>query len=229
MIVLNPSYEILTPISLDGLEELRHIESIGRVCYKSEDKMQLDGNRTKEFISRLIKRGHESVLEHSTLSIKFIVDRGITHELVRHRLASFSQESTRYCNYRNEKFGSECSFIGIENSISLDTHMKKLDSITINRIVGEWYQAMSDAERHYNNMIELGASPQIARGVLPNSLKSELIITANYRQWRNILKLRVDKGAHPQMREITISLLKELQSKIPIIFDDITEGACLGV
>ena len=171
----------------------------------------------------LIDRGHEAMIEHSSLSVKFVVDRGVSHELVRHRIASFAQESTRYVNYSLEKFGNEINVIDIRDGINLDNKMKNMDSDTITAIMGEWCLAIEDAEKHYMKMIELGATPQIARSVLPNSTKTEITITANYREWRNFFKLRVPNTAHPQMREVTIPLLKELKRRLPIIFDDIEE------
>ena len=221
MNILKAGFEILTPISEGGIEELKHIEKIGRVCYKSEGKITEDGESAKKFVKMLINRGHEAMIEHSSLSVKFVVDRGVSHELVRHRIASFAQESTRYVNYSLEKFGNEINVIDIRNGIDLDNKMKNMDSDTISAIMGEWCLAMEDAEKHYMKMIELGATPQIARSVLPNSTKTEITISANYREWRNFFKLRVPNTAHPQMREVTIPLLNELKRRLPIIFDDI--------
>ena len=223
MNILKAGFEILTPISEGGIEELKHIEKIGRVCYKSEGKITEDGESAKKFVKMLIDRGHEAMIEHSSLSVKFVVDRGVSHELVRHRIASFAQESTRYVNYSLEKFGNEINVIDIRNGIDLDNKMKNMDSDTILAIMNEWCLAMEDAEKHYMKMIELGATPQIARSVLPNSTKTEITISANYREWRNFFKLRVPNTAHPQMREVTIPLLKELKRRLPIIFDDIEE------
>lgn len=221
MKLLKANFEILTPISDGGIKELRHIEKIGRVCYKSEGKITEDGESAKKFVKMLIDRGHEAMIEHSSMSVKFVVDRGVSHELVRHRIASFAQESTRYVNYSLDKFGNEINVIDIFGGIKLDNKMKNIDAQTINFIINEWYQAMGDAEKHYMKMMELGATPQIARSVLPNSTKTEITITANYREWRNFFKLRVPSAAHPQMREVTIPLLKELKTRLPIIFDDI--------
>lgn len=219
MKIINAGYEILTPI--DGIKELQHIEKIGRVCYKSEDKITSDGESAKKFVKMIISRGHEAMIEHSSLSVKFIVDRGVSHELVRHRIASFAQESTRYCNYTNDKFGNEISVICPMGGVLLDTKTKSLSGNDIDKLINEWSAAMEDAERHYMKMIEIGTTPQIARSVLPNSTKTEITVTANYREWRNFFKLRVAQSAHPQMREVTIPLLKELKSKLPIVFDDI--------
>ena len=221
MNILKAGFEILTPISEGGIKELKHIEKIGRVCYKSEGNITEDGESAKKFVKMLINRGHEAMIEHSSLSVKFVVDRGVSHELVRHRIASFAQESTRYVNYSLEKFGNEINVIDIHNGINLDNKMKNMESDTISSIINEWCLAMDDAEKHYMKMMELGATPQIARSVLPNSTKTEITITTNYREWRNFFKLRVHGTAHPQMREVTIPLLNELKNKLPIIFDDI--------
>lgn len=218
---IKASYEILTPISEDGIKELQHIEKIGRVCYKSEDYITEDGESARKFVAMLIRNGHEAMIEHSFLSVKFTVDRGVSHELVRHRIASFAQESTRYCNYAKDKFGAECAFIDLEPGIMLDNKMKKMSGEEIALVMAEWTSAMEDAERHYMRLLELGATPQIARAVLPNSTKTEITVSANYREWRNFFKLRVPADVHPQMREVTIPLLRELKGMIPVIFDDI--------
>lgn len=221
MNIMKAEFEILTPISHGGIVELKHIEKIGRICYKSEDRITEDGESAKKFVKMLIDRGHEAMIEHSSLSVKFTVDRGVSHELVRHRIASFAQESTRYVNYSLDKFGNEINVIHIEKGIALDKKMDNMDANAIAAIIEEWEMAMKDAERHYMKMIDLGATPQIARSVLPSSTKTELIITANYREWRAFFKLRIPAAAHPQMREITIPLLDELKMRLPVIFDDI--------
>lgn len=221
MNIMKARFEILTPISHGGIVELKHIEKIGRICYKSEDRITEDGESAKKFVKMLIDRGHEAMIEHSSLSVKFTVDRGVSHELVRHRIASFAQESTRYVNYSLDKFGNEINVIHIEKGIALDKKMDNMDANAIAAIIEEWEMAMEDAERHYMKMIDLGATPQIARSVLPSSTKTELIITANYREWRAFFKLRIPAAAHPQMREITIPLLDELKMRLPVIFDDI--------
>ena len=221
MKIIQPTYEILTPISEGGIQELQRIEKAARVCYKSEDRITEDGESAKKMVKTLIKNGHTAMIEHSQLSVLFTVDRGISHEAVRHRIASFAQESTRYVNYSKDKFGSEISVIDIRGGIALDTKMQELSSEVITEIIAEWFHAIADAEQHYMKMIELGATPQIARSVLPHSTKTEIVITTNYREWRNIFNLRTNIAAHPQMREIMIPLLKELKEKLPIIFDDI--------
>ena len=220
MKVEEASFEILTPISEGGIEELKKIERIGRICYKSEDKIKEDGSTAKTFVSGLIKHGHEAMLEHGSISVLFSVDRGITHEIVRHRVASFAQESTRYCNYSNEKFGKDITYININNGIKIEGKQAQ----DISGICSEWYQACKDAENHYMKMIEYGASPQIARSVLPNSVKSQITVTANYREWRHILKLRAigtTGKPHPQMVEIMTKLLNKFHEVLPVLFDDI--------
>ena len=215
MKIIKPSYEILTPISDGGIKELQHIEKIGRVCYKSEDRITDDGESAKKFVKMLINNGHEAMIEHSSLSVKFIVDRGVSHELVRHRIASFAQESTRYCNYSKDKFGNEITVI---LPCFFDTGMGVLSNSLVYQ---EWKLACECAEERYFNLLKMGATPQQARTVLPNSLKTEITVTANYREWRNFFKLRTAEASHPQMREVAIPLLKELKTFIPIIFDDI--------
>ena len=215
MKIIKPSYEILTPISDGGIKELQHIEKIGRVCYKSENRVTDDGESAKKFVKMLISNGHEAMIEHSSLSVKFVVDRGVSHELVRHRIASFAQESTRYCNYSKDKFGNEITVI---LPCFFDTGMGILSNSLVYQ---EWKSACECAEERYFNLLKMGATPQEARTVLPNSLKTEITVTANYREWRNFFKLRTAEASHPQMREITIPLLKEIKTLIPIIFDDI--------
>ena len=215
MKIIKPSYEILTPISDGGIKELQHIEKIGRVCYKSEDRITDDGESAKKFVKMLISNGHEAMIEHSSLSVKFVVDRGVSHELVRHRIASFAQESTRYCNYSKDKFGNEITVI---LPCFFDTGMGILSNSLVYQ---EWKLACECAEERYFNLLKMGATPQQARTVLPNSLKTEITVTANYREWRNFFKLRTAEASHPQMREVAIPLLKELKTLIPIIFDDI--------
>lgn len=205
MKIVEPSYTILE--NIDGDRVLKNIEQIGRVCYKSEDK--ITDSSARKFVANILKNGHESVIEHEKITVKFICDRGVSHEIVRHRIASYSQESTRYCNYTNDKFGSELTFIQPYFGDSSD------DKMNI------WKQCMEEAEKSYNALINLGAKPQEARSILPNSLKTEIIVTMNLREWRHFFKLRTSEKAHPQMRQITCPLLNELKSKIPIVFDDI--------
>ena len=206
MKIIPASYSILTPI--DGADILRRIETAGRVCYKSEGAIK-DGSAEK-FVRAIIKSGHESVLEHVSLSVRFTVDRGISHEIVRHRIASYSQESTRYCNYGKDKFGNELTFI--RPCFWEDGPKYKA-----------WRGMCETAEACYLSLISFGAKPEEARSVLPNSLKTELIMTANAREWRHFLRLRTARDAHPQIREVACPLLAELKERIPVVFDDIPE------
>lgn len=205
MKIISPSVEIMTPI--DGKAILAHLEQCGRVCYKSEDRIG-EGSAEK-FLAGIVKRGHEAVLEHYSFTVKFICDRGVSHEIVRHRMASYCQESTRYCNYSKDGFGNEITVIKpcYLNPLSLDYAV--------------WLASCEAAETTYFLMLHRGCTPQEARAVLPNSLKTEVVMTANIREWRHFLKLRTSKAAHPQIREVAIMLLKELQAKVPVLFDDI--------
>lgn len=213
MKIIKPSTTILTDISDGGIKELQFIEQAARTCYKSENKITEDGESAKALIKRLISSGHEAMLEHSSLSVKFVVDRGVSHEIVRHRLFSFAQESTRYCNYSKGKFGNKVTFIEppFWGEDSQEYHF--------------WVMSCKAAEEIYFDLLSNGATPQEARTVLTNSTATELIVTGNYREWRHFFKLRTAEAAHPQMREVTIPLLAELQKKIPIIFDDIRVDA----
>lgn len=183
------------------------IEKYGRVCYKSESKITEDSSQS--FIQRILKSGHESVIEHEKITVKIICDRGVTHEIVRHRIASYSQESTRYCNYCKEKFGSELTFIR-PFFWQKDSEQYKI-----------WQEEMHSIEKTYNKLISLGSKPEEARSVLPNSLKTEIVVTMNLREWRHFFKLRTNPRAHPQMREIAIPLLNEFRERIPVIFDEL--------
>lgn len=205
MRVIRPGYEILDEI--DGDEILRKIEKIGRVCYKSEDK--ITGQSSERFVENIIKSGHESVIEHEKISVRIICDRGVSHEIVRHRIASYSQESTRYCNYYKDKFGKKLTVI---KPIFWDESSEEYKL---------WYKTMQNIEDSYNKMIEMGAKPQEARSILPNSLKTEIVVSMNLREWRHFFKLRTSIKAHPQMREVACGLLDEFKKRIPVIFDDI--------
>lgn len=205
MKIINAGYEFITPI--DGIDILKKIEQAGRVCYKSEDLITEDS--AIKFAKNIIGRGHEAVLEHYSFTVKFIVDRGVSHEIVRHRVASYCQESTRYCNYSKDKFGNEITVI------------KPCFWDEGSNLFVDWKSAMRMSEAHYFELLAQGATPQEARTVLPNSLKTEVVMTANIREWRHFFKLRTASAAHPQMREVAIPLLKECQEKIPVLFDDI--------
>ena len=214
MKIIEPKYEILTEISEGGIKELQQIERVARICYKSEDKIVPDGSSAKKLVGFLIKQEHEAMLEHSQLSVLFTCDRAIANELVRHRIASFAQESSRYCNYAGEKFDRELSFIK-------PYYLQESGTPTEEDAYAQWYSTCRTEEHRYIKMIALGMRPEQARCVLPLCLKTEIVVTANYREWRNIFKLRTPVAAHPQMRELMCPLLLELQKKIPVVFDDI--------
>ena len=205
MKIIEPTFYIED--NLDGYELLRKIERAGRVCYKSEGRISNDS--ASKFVQNIIKNGHESVLEHEKITVRIICDRGVSHEIVRHRIASYSQESTRYCNYSADKFGNELTFI--------KPFFWKEDEEKYHI----WKQTMEKIEIAYIKLVELGATPQEARSVLPNSLKTEIVVTMNFREWRHFFQLRTSKAAHPQMRQIAIPLLQTFQAKLPMIFDDI--------
>lgn len=205
MRIIKPSFEILDQV--DGRAMLKKIEAAARTCYKSENAITEES--AEHIVRNLIKRGHESALEHEKITVRIICDRGVSHEIVRHRIASYSQESTRYCNYHDWRFGGELTFIRPcfwpESSEAYDI----------------WVKAMERAEIYYYELIAHGKSPQEARTVLPNSLKTEIVVTMNMREWRHFFFLRTARDAHPQMREIACSVLKKFRELVPVIFDDI--------
>jgi thymidylate synthase (FAD) len=205
MRIIEADYEILDKI--DGEQMIKSIENKGRVCYKSEDRITEDSARV--FIGNILKSGHESVIEHEKISVRIICDRGVSHEIVRHRIASYSQESTRYCNYNKDKFGNELTFIK-PLFWEEDSEQYKL-----------WEEAMKMIENTYMKLIETGAKPQEARSILPNSLKTEIVVTMNLREWRHFFKLRTSEKAHPQMREIACPMLDEFKRLVPVVFDDL--------
>ena len=224
MRILKPQHVIIGKDQIEGHKILKHIEKIARTCYKSEDL--INDESAEKMIKKLIKMNHLAMIEHASVSVLFTCDRGVTHEIVRHRVASYAQESTRYVNYSKDKFGNEIGYIDIAGGIALDTKMKDIPVETIDAIISEWNQACIDAEKHYMKMLELGATPQIARSVLNNSTKSDINVTMNLREWRHFFELRCDAPAHPQMRELVIPLLKEMSEVIPIVFDDLVEKFC---
>jgi thymidylate synthase (FAD) len=196
---------------------LQVIEAAGRTCYKSEEKITSDS--ALAFVAMILKRGHESVLEHASATVRFICDRGVSHEIVRHRLASYSQESTRYCDYE----GGHVAFV-------IPPWVQALPGGYSERLRGyteadvDWMCSMSDAESAYKSLRDKGWRPEQARSVLPNSLKTEIVMTADLREWRHFFKLRTAAAAHPQMREVATPLLSDFQALFPGVFDDI-QGA----
>jgi thymidylate synthase (FAD) len=234
MKIVNPSVQLVahTP------DPERLIERMGRICYQSNHKVKIcercngtgvlkpwthmdlqypcnycdssgtDKSSAIKFVEMIKKNGHESVLEHASASFSVVTDRGITHETVRHRIASFSQESSRYCNYMKEVFGKEISVIIPPFKIpdkSLEIFIK----------------ATEVAEKAYFDLLEAGEPPELARSVLPTCLKSEIGVTANFREWRHFLRLRTSPKAHPQMREIAELIKKKLLEISEVCFNDI--------
>lgn len=240
MKIIKAGYQIINPDIDDpnGASKIyKMIERAGRTCYKSEDKITDDS--AEKFVRGLIKRGHEAMIEHASMTVVFTTDRGVSHEIVRHRIASFAQESTRYCNYSGDKFDKEVTFIRpcFFDEISEERAAKIIHEYEEHGCSGiyeqfsererqyiDWYYACICSEESYFGMLKDGATPQEARSVLSNSLKTEIVVTMNMREWRHFLKLRaarVSGKPHPQMLEIAVPLLNELRLKLPAIFDDI--------
>lgn len=206
MKLIDQSYEIHEYTGID------QIESAARTCYKSEANNAGDMEKTKAFVKGLIKRGHTAMLEHSYLSVKFITDRGITHEVTRHRHFSYAQESTRYCNYNK---GDGITFIkpywydcaSPNNKMIFEEHLESVEKL-------------------YNYLINDGHTPQEARDILPNCLKTEIIVSGNFREWIHFMNLRAANStgpAHPQMNKLVCPLCIELHERIPVIFDEVYE------
>ena len=206
MKIIKSSVEIVNPPAYDSILNL--VEQAGRICYKSEDKITKDS--AEKFVKNILKSGHEAVIEHAVLSIKFICDRGVSHEIVRHRMASYCQESTRYCNYSKDKFQNEITVI------------KPCSIVEDSPAFNFWKKSCKNSEIAYFNMLSVKETPQNARSVLPNSLKTELVMTANIREWRHFLRLRTANAAHPDMRYLARMLLEQMKEKYPVFFEDIT-------
>jgi len=202
MLIVLPRYDILTPIRGD---ELYDIEMAGRTCYKSEAKITSDS--AQAFVKKLIRSGHHAMIEHSILSVRFITDRATANAITRHRNCSFAQESSYFCNYHN------AGNIEVIKPLRLSLNAEKI-----------WEASTLAAESAYMEMIELGESRQNARAVLPLCTKTELIMTANYREWRHFLAIRTTPDNHYQMLELITPLLLDLQQCIPIIFDDLSNS-----
>ncbi len=208
MQIIKAGYEILDP--LNGEEILKKIEKVARVCYKSEDKIAK--GTAERMVKALVKSNHLAMLEHFSFSVKFIVDRGVSHEIVRHRVASFAQESTRYCNY------------GKDGDVTFIEPCYLSDELGNSGLYEEWKFTCRDAGEAYLNMLNRGATPQEARAVLPTSLKTEVVMTANLREWRHFFSLRACGATgkpHPQMLEVAVPLLQECKELIPVVFDDL--------
>lgn len=201
MNIIKPRVELMTDIPTTVLQ---HIELCGRVCYKSEDK--ITESSAESFVRGLIARGHESVLEHYSVSLRFICDRAVSLEMVRHRNASYSQESTRYVKYGRK-----------DNGI---TFIKPCYLTTGTAAYHAWRFAMEFSEQQYQAMLDSGCTAQEARAVLPNSLKTEIVVTMNFRAWRHFFQLRLDKAAHPQIVEVARMALDILSEHVPVVFDE---------
>jgi len=209
MQIIKPYFIIESEVNSE--EMLKLIEKAGRTCYRSEDRAT--GASAADFVKRIIRSGHESVIEHCSITVRVVCDRAISHEIVRHRLASYSQESTRYCNYSRDKFENQLTFIEpFFWDTATEDGKRKFDI---------WKSAMEFAEKSYMELIKCGATPQEARSVLPNSLKTELVMTMNLREWRNFFRQRTSQASHPQMREIAQPLLEKFKELLPAVFEDI--------
>jgi thymidylate synthase (FAD) len=198
-IIDEPYFEILGKIN--GEEILKHLEFTARTAYQSQNK--ITANSAAQFIKKIIKKKHLSVLEHCNISIKIICGRDTSHQLVRHRICSFTQESQRYCRY------NELQVIkpnGIDNNEEYYLC---------------WKKTIEDIEKTYKKLLKNGIAPQSARSILPNCTKTEIAMTANLREWRLIFKTRCQGDADPQIRKLMLKLLEALNNKVPIIFEDI--------
>lgn len=207
MKVIEPSVEFINAPDYQAL--MKTIEAAGRTCYKSEDLIK-EGS-AEEMVRKFLSWGHESPIEHASVTVRITCDRGVSHEIVRHRIASYSQESTRYCNYAKDKFGREITVI------RPSTIPEGTDAYRI------WKRCCENSELAYFDMLDAGCTPQEARSVLPNSLKTEVVMTANMREWRHFFKLRTAEGAHPDMRYVAIILLNEFEERYPVFFDNLLD------
>lgn len=219
MRLLKASFEVETPY-----EEIARtntiLEKIGRTCYKSENK--ITSSSADAFIEMLVEKGHWAMLEHRSVSIRFICDRGVSHEIVRHRVASYAQESTRYCDYSKSKFDGSIAVINMKDVMAMevgkvhDGAMITLEHAT--EWLHIWTSAIRDAEEAYIKLRKAHCPAQLARSVLPNSLKTEIVVTMNLREWYHFFTLRTAAAAHPQMQELTIPLLRRFQEWFPMIY-----------
>jgi thymidylate synthase (FAD) len=215
MRLIKPSIEFIWATE----NPLKVIEKAGRTCYKSEDR--ITNESAERFVKMLIDNGHEAMIEHASASYRFICDRGVTHEIVRHRLFSFAQESTRYCSYKETvAFIIPPWLAEIQQGEFSDDELSSNNSSPSSDEPSQiWLQNMLQQEQVYHQLLQSGWHPQQARSVLPNSLKTEIVITGNLRQWRQFFKLRCDKSAHPQIREVAYMALEDIKTRIPIVFD----------
>ena len=190
----------------DGVQVMKRIERACRTCYRSEGKITDDSY--KNLIKNCINRGHESVLEHEKVTVRIYNDIGSYKDLTRHRFASFSVESTRYCSYDKDKYGNEISF---------------MDPVYIEdeKVYEVWKKTMQDIENSYLEMKKLGATTDMCRNILPHSTAAEYTMTANIREWKHIFELRANNHVHPAIRQVMIPLLKYFKEQMPDIFGEI--------
>lgn len=205
--IVEPSVEIITP--LDGDMILKHLERCARNCYKSEGNISEDTTSAKKMIAKLLELDHTAMIEHYSITVKFVCDLGFYKDITRHRHASFAIESTRYCNYAKDKFGNE---IAVIKPCNIAEGTKEYDL---------WLNTMETIEKNYNAMAALGCKPDQLRMLLPHSIKADVIMTANIREWRHVLKLRAAPAAHPSIQQLMKKLLKEFKAQIPVLFDDL--------
>ena len=222
--IVKPKFQILSRLNERSI--LRHLERCGRTCYKSEDKITDDS--CYKFIKMLLSKGHESVIEHYNISIKFVCSRALSHQLVRHRLCSFSEQSQRYCNFETKVDMGIIQPYWLDESDIKKIRNKSFSSVLqipnkISKKCQYWLESVIDSAVTYGILLRSHSemTPQQARSLLPNAAKTEIVCTANLRQWRHILKLRTSKGADPEIRELMIPLLRKLQEKLPTLFSDI--------
>lgn len=216
MQIIQPYARIMDVPDLEaGIKLLKKIEWCGRISHRSEED-QKETSYERFIRSVVMNHGDWSIVEHASATCDFYVDRGITHELVRHRLFSFTQESTRFVNYEKKMPPSFVlpEYVRSEHEADENVHLN-----------GIWVDTIEACESGYQRLLQAGAPPQIARSVFPNALASRIIISGNLRNWRHFFIMRTTKEAHPQMREVTIPLLSEFQSKIPVLFEDIKPEA----
>jgi thymidylate synthase (FAD) len=211
MKIVKPSFEILSATNLEYVtEQLKIIELAGRNCYKSEDKI-CEGSHDK-IIGMLRLKKHFSVLEHGNMTVRMIGSRAFSHQLVRHRLAAYSQESQRYCNYNKGKFGSEVTFVEPVKFSEWDEELQK-----------NFTTSLQLAEKCYQELVEQGMKAEDARGVLPNQCKTEVVVTMNLRSWMHFFSMRCDKHAQAEIRLIATGLLEEFNKLMPVIFEDLAK------
>lgn len=192
--------------NFDGVKIMKRIERACRTCYRSEDKISEESY--KNLLTNCLNRGHESVLEHEKITVRIYSDIGTYKDLTRHRFASFSVESTRYCSYNKDKYGNE---IAVVNPVYIEDK----------EVFETWKKAIEDMEKAYMKMKELGASTDMCREILPHSTAAEYTMTANIREWKHILELRTTNHVHPAIRQVLIPLLLLFKEQMPEIFGDI--------